>query len=273
MSEPPPPSAADADGGPPRREPWYRRTRALARRADADPRTVRIARALRTRLPGDERYGDPLSIAGGEAPQLLGQRLALLRGERASAVREAGFAALQVWQALGELQGRGHGDRELAILFTDLVGFSDWALSAGDEQAVELLRLLAAAVEPCVTARGGEVVKRLGDGHMAVFPDAEEAVLAAHEACEAVARIEVSGYAPQLRAGVHLGTPRRLGGDYLGVDVNIAARVEAAAGPGEVLISGPVRERLHDEAVTTVKRRWRLHAKGAPDGLRLYSVR
>ena len=50
------------------------------------------------------------------------------------------MGALQVWQGLSEAQGRGQGDREVAILFIDLVDFSDWVLEAGDEQAVVLVR-------------------------------------------------------------------------------------------------------------------------------------
>ena len=91
---------------------------------------VRAVRALRSRLPGDHAYGDPLSVAGDEPPQLIAQRLAATTGARPSAVRELGLGAIQVWQALSEAQGRGRGDEPLAILFTDLVGFSDWALEA-----------------------------------------------------------------------------------------------------------------------------------------------
>ena len=95
----------------------------------------------------------------------------MIADERPSALRELGMGALQVWQGLSEAQGRGHGDREVAILFTDLVDFSDWVLEAGDERAVELVREVAKAVEGAVRARGGRVVKRLGDGVMAVFDD------------------------------------------------------------------------------------------------------
>ncbi len=59
-------------------------------------------------------------------------------------MREVGLSALQVWQALSESQGRGRGERELAILFTDLVDFSAWALEAGDTMAVDLLRQVGA---------------------------------------------------------------------------------------------------------------------------------
>lgn len=67
---------------------------------------------------------------------------------------------------------------------------------------------------------------------MAVFVDGADAIEAAHEACVAVSAITVDGYRPALRAGLHTGKPRE-GDDYLGVDVNIAARVaDAAAGRG-----------------------------------------
>src|SRR5881227_2010296 len=101
---------------------WGRFAEAL-KRFDAHPRLIRAAQAARGLLPGDKSYGDPLSVAGNEPPQLLGQRIANLTNERPSAIKELGFSTLQVWQALSEAQGRGRGDHEVAILFTDLVGF------------------------------------------------------------------------------------------------------------------------------------------------------
>jgi adenylate cyclase len=242
-----------------------RRLLAALQRLDARDGLIGLARAGRRRLPGDHRYGDPLSLSGDDAPQLLGRRISALADERPSALRELGMGALQVWQALSEAQGRGHGDRELAILFTDLVDFSDWALDAGDAAAVEHLRRVGEAVEQPVKAHGGRVVKRLGDGLMAVFEDANGAVNAACEAAGAVDELD----GPGLRAGVHLGRPRKLGGDYFGVDVNVAARVASAAGPGEVLISSTVRERLDPEEIST-RRRWRFKPKGAPKGLQAF---
>ena len=104
-------------------------------------------------------------------------------------MRELGFGAIQVWQAVSEAQGRGRGDEPLAILFTDLVGFSDWALDAGDDAALELLRTVGRTVDPVIKDREGRIVKRLGDGVMAVFDDAGEAVDAALEASRAVQQI------------------------------------------------------------------------------------
>ena len=240
-------------------------------RVDGQPALVRLAQAARKRLPGDHQYGDPLSVAGDDPAGQLGRRLAALTNERPSAMREVGLSALQVWQSVSEAQGRGQGNEEVAILFTDLVEFSDWALEAGDEKAVELLRRVGLDVEPLVERCDGRVVKRLGDGIMAVFPEAASAVQVAHDACEAVGDITIDGYSPCLRAGVHVGRPRRLGGDFFGVDVNIAARVAAAARGGEVLVSDAARERIGDEAVE-VRKRWRFKAKGAPKDLAVYRV-
>jgi adenylate cyclase len=233
---------------------------------------VRAARALRARLPGDHAYGDPLSVAGDEPPQLIAQRLAAATDQRPSAVRELGFGAIQVWQAVSEAQGRGRGDEPLAILFTDLVGFSDWALDAGDDAALELLRTVGRTVDPVIKDREGRIIKRLGDGVMAVFDDAGEAVDAALMASRAVQQISVDGYNPELRGGIHFGRPRKLGNDYFGVDVNVAARVADAAGPGEVLISEAVCEQIGDSDVD-LRRRWRFRAKGTPSDLKVFSAK
>jgi adenylate cyclase len=243
----------------------------LVQRIDKDPRLVKLLRLGRSRLPGDERYGDPLSLTGDQAPAVLGRRLSALTAEQPGALREVGMSALQVWQGVSEAQGRGRGDRELAIVFTDLADFSTWALDAGDTQALALLRDVGEAIEPEICNRGGEIVKRLGDGLMAVFEDAGQAIEAAHAAARALEGVEVDGMRPQLRAGVHAGRPRRLGGDYFGVDVNIAARVAEAAGAGEVLVSEAVHERVEEHRVQ-LKRRWRFSAKGAPKGLKVYAA-
>src|SRR5882757_7774152 len=91
---------------------------------DASPRFLKIAKWMRQQLPGDAELGDALSTAGDEPSLLIARRLNELGSERPSATRELGLGALQVWQALSEAQGRGRGEREVAILFTDLVEFS-----------------------------------------------------------------------------------------------------------------------------------------------------
>jgi adenylate cyclase len=247
------------------------RLRAAAVNVDTRPGLVSFARRLRRRLPGDERFGDPLSTAGETPVQVIARGVSSLRTERDSMTQELGLAGLQVWQSLSEATGRGLGDRELAVLFTDLVGFSSWALEAGDAVAVELLREVGSAVEGAVLDHDGRIVKRLGDGVMAVFFSAQDAVDAALGAQGALAQVSVDGYRPRMRAGVHWGRPRKLGGDYLGVDVNIAARVTEMAKADQVVVSDPVLEHLELDGLKTSRPK-RLRAEGAPRDLRCVTV-
>jgi adenylate cyclase len=246
-----------------------RRLLAAARRFNRDPRLLERVRRTRERALGDEDLIDHLSTARGRPADLAARQLVAFRGEEHGVAGELGLTALQAWQRLAESQDRGRGKVDVAILFTDLVGFSSWALEAGDRAAIRLLREVAEAIEPPIAARQGEVVKRLGDGLMAAFWDAPSAIETAFAAAERVAPIEVAGYRPLLRTGIHLGRPRKLGSDYFGVDVNVAARVAAAAGGGEVLVSEAVRDRLDPDEIST-RRRWRFKPKGAPKGLQAF---
>lgn len=240
--------------------------RELARRTDSRPRVVETARFVRRLLPGDRDYGDALTTSGDELTHQLGRLLRETRTERPSAIRELGLGALQAWQALSEAQRRGRGTADVAILFTDLVGFSSWALEAGDDSALEVLRRVGDQEDAAVSANGGTVVKRLGDGVMAAFSHPQKAVDAALDLREGLAQITVNGYTPTARAGVHVGRPRKIGGDYLGVDVNIAARIGAAAREGEVLVSESAKSRL-DAAAYSFGRARRLKASGVPKQL------
>lgn len=234
-------------------------------------RLAGLARAVRRLLPGDSSFGDPLSTSGETASQQLGRRLAEVSADRPSALRELGLGALQVYEALASGGWGERGETELTIVFTDLVDFSDWALEAGDNAATALLRAVDSAMTPAVELHGGKVVKRLGDGAMITFLEPVQAVVGALEAQAAVAEVEVDGTVPLMRAGAHHGMPRRVGRDYVGVDVNVAARVAQAAKGGELLVSGPVRDRL-DPAQFQCKRKLLFRAKGAPKDLGVYSV-
>jgi adenylate cyclase len=252
------------------RESAAKRFAQAARRLNRHPKLVSSARQTRERALGNDEFMDRLSTARGRPADLAARQLAASRGSGHGVLGELGLTALQAWQRLSERQDRGRGKVDVAILFTDLVGFSSWALEAGDQLAVELLREFAEAVEPPILDHHGEVVKRLGDGAMAAFWDAPSATEAAFAAHERTAAIEIGGYRPCLRTGIHLGRPRKLGGDYLGVDVNIAARLCAAAKPGEILVSDPVVDGLDAAAVSARGRRFR--AKGAPPDLAAHVV-
>ena len=226
-------------GGTPARGPaaWLRNT-------NRNPDVVALVRRARRMLPGDPEFGDPLSVAGEGGPQAAARAADRVMREREVATREVGLATLQVWQALTERVSGRPADSEVTIVFTDLVGFSDWSLQAGDEATLRLLRRVAQVAEPPLLDAGGHIVKRMGDGMMVVFTDPLTAVRATISARDAVKTVEVEGYTPRIRAGVHTGRPQRIGGDWLGVDVNIAARVMDRATRGGLIVSETTLEQI-----------------------------
>src|SRR5205814_7133175 len=146
------------------------------------------------------------------------------------------------------------------------------AVSAGDDDTLALLRQVAAGTEPPVLANRGRVVKRLGDGLMAVFPSSQLAFDAVCDAQERLDEIDVEGYQPVIRAGIHTGRPRLLGGDYLGVDVNVAARLAERAGGREILVSDAALAGLDREQVEVRRKKsfFFTKAKGIPDDISVY---
>ena len=119
---------------------FWKKVASRAQQIEQSPALVKAARRAREMLPGDAEFGDPLSTAGSEQPQVVGRRLSAMTAERPGLLRETGLSALQVWESISEKQGRGRGKERLAVVFTDLAEFSDWALKAGDDEAVRLLR-------------------------------------------------------------------------------------------------------------------------------------
>ena len=242
--------------------------------ADRAARTIAAVRRLRRALPGDPGFGDPLSAAGRDSAGTVARIADRLFDDQPRASREVGLGLLQVWQAFAERPGRGVGDAEVTILFTDLVGFSSWALQAGDDAALALLRAVAKALEPPVVQHRGKVVKRLGDGLMATFPAPQLAFDAVQEARARLAEVEVAGHRPALRAALLTGRPKSMGGDYLGVDVNIAARLCEKAGADEVLVSDTALAGLDPELVQTRRKKtfaWTA-VKGVPSDLVVYAA-
>lgn len=250
------------------------RVAARAREFDRSPRTVDALRRVRRALPGDSGFGDPLSAAGRDSAGTVARVAGRLFDEHPTASRELTLGGLQIWQSVLERTGRGGGDREVTLVFTDLVGFSDWALRVGDEDTLRLLRAVASATEPHVRRHRGHVVKRLGDGMMAAFPSPQLAFDAALDCLKGIEEVEVDGWAPRIRVGIHTGRPRAIGGDYLGVDVNIAARLTERAGGGEILVSGAAVEGLDRSRVETRRKRFfgTRRVKGVPEGIEVYTA-
>jgi class 3 adenylate cyclase len=201
------------------------------------PGAVALIRRARRLLPGDPDFGDPLSTADDGGPRAAARAADRLLGDRDAVSREVSLGVLQLWQALTEGVGRRPANPEVTLVFTDLVGYSTWSLEAGDDAALALLRQVARAIEPPLLDAGGHIVKRMGDGIMAVFGDPTVAVRAVVAAKDALRSVEVAGHTPRMRVGIHTGRPQRLAADWLGVDVNIAARVMERATKGGIMVS------------------------------------
>ena len=212
--------------------------------SNQSPELVGLIRRARHVLPGDPDFGDPLSTAGEGGPSAVARAADRLLRDRDAISREVSLGALQVWQALTEAVSRRPANPEVTLVFTDLVGFSTWSLHAGDQATLTLLRRVAQAMEPPLLDAGGKIVKRMGDGIMAVFVEPAVAVKAVLLAQHALNSVVVEGYTPRMRGGVHTGRPRQLGSDWLGVDVNIAARMMERAAKGGVVLSGSTLEQI-----------------------------
>lgn len=250
------------------------------RSTNQSPGVVAFIRRARRLLPGDPEFGDPLSTAGDGGPRAAARAADRLLGDRDAASREVSLTVLQVWQAMTEAVARRPANPEVTLVFTDLVGFSSWSLQAGDDAALTLLRRVARAVEPPLLDAGGHIVKRMGDGIMAVFRNPTVAVQAVLAAKENLSAVEVGGYRPRMRVGVHTGRPQRLAADWLGVDVNIAARVMERATKGGVMISGQTLDLIPQselDALGVVAKRARkpvfsAKASGVPADLAIYRL-
>lgn len=247
------------------------------RATNHSPDVIAFLRRARRALPGDPEFGDPLSAAGVGGPRAAARAADRLL-DRDAASREVSLGALQVWQAITERVSGKPANDEVTLVFTDLVGFSDWSLAAGDDATLRLLRRVTQKMEPPLLAAGGRIVKRMGDGSMAVFGEPGTAVAAVVHALDAVKGVEVEGYRPRVRVGVHTGRPQRIGSDWLGVDVNIAARVMERATRGGLVISQATLDGLPDgklEALGVVAKRVRKplfapRISGVPDDLAMY---
>ena len=124
-----------------------------------------------------------------------------------------------------------------AVVFTDIVGFTELTDSHGDDLALSLLERQDREVQRSLPA-GARIVKELGDGLLLWFEQAGEAVTSTVGIQRRLRSVRVDGIPLWLRVGIHWGHPRRRGDDLIGRDVNLASRICGLAGPGEVLCSG-----------------------------------
>jgi len=127
-----------------------------------------------------------------------------------------------------------------AIVFTDIVGFTQFTALEGDEQALALLDTQERLVNDALPT-GARVVKELGDGLLLWFPDGVSAITTTLELQCRFEDESAIGMPLWVRMGVHCGKALVKGTDLVGHDVNVASRILDVAGPGEVLVSDQVR--------------------------------
>ena len=173
--------------------------------------------------------------------------------------------------------------RPITVMFCDLVGSTELAAALDVEDWRNLVNTYLDEASRAVTRLGGHVLKTLGDGLMAVFGypraqenDAERAVRAALGVQQAIgevnARNAASG-APQLAVRIGLeGGPVVVddAGEVFGEAPNIAARVQAAAEPGTVLITSTVQRQVAGLFIVEDKGAYEL--KGVPAPMNLYRI-
>ena len=159
-------------------------------------------------------------------------------------------------------------DRVLAtVLFTDIVGSTERATALGDSRWRDLLESHNSAVRAELARYRGREIDTAGDGFLVVFDGPARAIRAAQAIVAAVRRLGL-----EIRTGVHTGEVEQLrSGDIRGIAVHIGARVMAAAGAGEIMVSSAVRDLVAGSGLEFVDRG--VHAlKGVEEERRLYAV-
>jgi class 3 adenylate cyclase/pimeloyl-ACP methyl ester carboxylesterase len=156
------------------------------------------------------------------------------------------------------------------ILFTDIVSSTELTERMGDTAFRNASRVLDAALRAAIRDTGGSAIagKLLGDGVLAIFPSAAQAIEGARR-CLALSAASELG----LHIGLHAGDVIREDDDVFGGAVNIASRICGLSAPGEILVSDVVRGMGRSSAGVTFEDRGDQEIKGIGEPVRLYAVR
>jgi len=158
-------------------------------------------------------------------------------------------------------------DRVLVtVLFTDIVGSTERAVSLGDQRWRSLLDRHDQIVREQLRIFRGREINTTGDGFVASFDGPARAIRCAQGIIEATGKLGV-----QVRAGLHTGECEVRGDDLGGLAVHIAARVGARAEPGEVLVSGMVKDLVVGSSIDFGDR-GEHQLKGVPGSWKLFAV-
>ncbi len=154
-----------------------------------------------------------------------------------------------------------------AIMFTDIVGYT--ALMGKDsESALRLVDVSMGIQKPLVKKHNGKWLKEMGDGAMAQFASALDAVNCALEIQEN-ARLKLDA---QLRIGIHSGDITIKDNDIYGDGVNVAARLESIADPGGIYISESIEKAIRGQTKIQTKFLGEIQLKNVDYGVRTYAL-
>ena len=156
------------------------------------------------------------------------------------------------------------------VLFVDLSSFTPLTQAMGDTAAAKVIDRFSELVRAAAAQCSGQVVKQIGDEFMLVFPDGRLAVTCGL-AIRAAAAAEPQF--PALRIGAHSGAVLYREGDYVGTNVNIAARVTAAATRHQFLVTEAVLAEIESLDVDLTTTTGSHSLKGLNERFKLYQVR
>ena len=173
----------------------------------------------------------------------------------------------EVEEFLTGVRPRPEPERILAtVMFSDIVDSTRRAAELGDRRWRSLLESIEGTVMSELERFRGRVVKALGDGFLSTFDGPARGIR-----CAIAIREAAQAYDLEVRSGLHTGEIEVMGNDVGGLAVHIGARVSAIAGPGEVLVSGTVKDLVVGSGITFQDRGSR-ELKGVPGEWRLFAV-
>jgi class 3 adenylate cyclase len=176
-------------------------------------------------------------------------------------------ALQEIEEFLTGTRGTVESDRVLAtVLFTDIVGSTEMASQLGDEKWAELLEQHNVRVRAELAHFRGREVNTAGDGFLATFDGPARAIR-----CAVAIKNEVRALGIDVRAGLHTGECELVEDKVQGIAVHTGARVAALAQPGEVLVSGTVKDLVAGSSIR-FDRRGRHVLKGVVGRWSLYAV-
>jgi len=173
-------------------------------------------------------------------------------------------------EASTPLQGEPSASGMTAILFTDIVDSTALTERMGDAAFRAKARDLDTSLRAIITEAGGTTIdaKTLGDGVLATFPAAAQAIDAARRCVAAGSHAGLP-----LHVGLHAGDVIREDNNVYGGAVNIASRICGLSAPGEILVSDVVRGMARSSAGVEFEDRGEQELKGVGDAVRVYVVR